>query len=80
MTGGVDLPADRLRSDVDHLRGLVVDCELDKHIVRLLALHPELRDRFGDRDLASLDLLAKRALLDEMNEILGIRPPSHSRP
>jgi hypothetical protein len=74
VTGGVDRPKNRVRDDMDHLRDLVVDSDLDKHIVRLLALHPKLRVRFRNQDLASLDVPTKQALLADMNAVLGIRP------
>ena len=75
---GADLPPNRVRSDLDSLRGVVVDSDLDKHMLRLLALHPDLRTCLGGRDLAALDVNAKQALLDEMNAILGLHPASHS--
>jgi hypothetical protein len=74
VTGGVDPPRSRFRNDMDHLRDLVVDSDLDKHIVRLLALHPQLRVRFRNPNLPALDAATKRALLADINDVLGIRP------
>jgi hypothetical protein len=71
VTGGVDLPPDQVRSDLD-LRNLTADCDLDKQILRLFALHPQLRIRFS-KDLTRLDTEAKRALLDEIYEAIGVR-------
>jgi len=79
VTGGVDLPKARFRDDMDHLRDLVVDSDLDRHIVQLLALHPQLRVRFRSQDLASLDATTKKDLLADMNDVLGIRPLRGSR-
>lgn len=79
VTGGVDLPKARFRDDMDHLRDLVVDSDLDRHLVQLLALHPDLRVRFRNQDLASLDVPTKQALLADMNDVLGIRPLRRAR-
>lgn len=69
-----------LRSDLDDLSDVIVKSDLDLHIVRLLALHPALKLRFRNHDLASIDDDTKRALLDDMNEVLGIRPLKKRRP
>jgi len=74
VTGGVDLADDYLRDDVDALRDLKVQSDLDRHIVRLLALHRQLRVRFRNRDLTRLDDATKQALLQDMNDLLGIKP------
>jgi hypothetical protein len=73
VTGGVDLADAYLRDDVDGLRDLKVDSDLDKHIVRLLALHKKLRVRFRNQDLTRLDVMTKQALLQDMNDLLGIK-------
>ena len=67
-------PRNHLRKDLDNLSSVVAHSELDLHIVRLLALHPSLKVRFRNHDLASLDDATKRALLDDMNDVLGVRP------
>jgi hypothetical protein len=74
VTGGFDLPASRIRDDMDSLRNLAVDSDLDRRIVQLLALHPQLQVRFRNQDLRSLDDPTKKALLKDMNDVLGIRP------
>jgi len=73
VTGGVDLADDYLRDDMDSLRDLKVDSDLDRHIVRLLALHKQLRFRFRNQDLTRLDDDTKQALLQDMNDLLGIK-------
>ena len=45
---------------------------LDKHLVRLLALHPDVASKFPDVDLATMDDDARRALLGNINRLLGI--------
>lgn len=69
-----------LREDLDDLSDVAVESDLDLHIVRLLALHPQLKLRFRNQDLASIDEGTKRALLADMNEVLGIRPLKKRRP
>jgi hypothetical protein len=64
----------QIRTDLDDLSTLTVHSDLDLHIVRLLALHPSLKVRFRNHDIASLDEGTKKLLLDDMNEVLGIRP------
>jgi hypothetical protein len=73
VTGGVDL-AKYIRDDVDDLRALKTDSDLDRHIVQLLGLHSQLRIRFRNQDLTSLDDATKRSLLKDMNDVLGIKP------
>ena len=73
VTGGVDLADDYLRDDLDSLRDLKVQSDLDRHIVRLLALHKDVRVRFRNRDLTQLDDATKQALLQDMNDLLGIK-------
>jgi hypothetical protein len=74
VTGGADLADDYLRNDLDSLRDLKVQSDLDRHIVRLLALHKDLRVRFRSQDLTRLDEATKLALLKDMNDLLGIQP------
>lgn len=72
--GSMSTPKKYLRGDVDDLSTVVAESDLDLHIVRLLGLHPNLKVRFRNHDLAALDDATKRALLDDMNEVLGVRP------
>ena len=74
VTGGVDLADDYLRDDLNSLRDLKVQSDLDRHIVRLLALHKQLRVRFRNQNLTRLDDATKQALLHDMNDLLGIKP------
>ena len=73
VTGGIGLGDDRVRGDLDGLHDLRTDSELDLHIARLLSLHSKLRPGIRDQDLTNLDIGAKRALLMEINELLGIK-------
>lgn len=74
VTGGVDLADDYLRDDVDALRDLKVQSDLDRHIVRLLALHKNVRVKFRNQDLTRLSDADKHALLHDINDLLGIKP------
>ena len=55
VTGGVDLPKSRFRDDMDQLSRRGRRFRSRRHIVQLLALHPKLRVRFRNQDLAALD-------------------------
>ena len=74
VTGGVDLADDYLRDDLDSLRDLKVQSDLDRHIVRLLALHKDVRVKFRNQDLTQLSDADKQDLLHDMNDLLGIKP------
>ena len=74
VTGGVDLADDYLRTDMEGLRDLTVVSELDLHIVRLLSLHPRLKVGFRNQDLTRLDDQTKKAFVQDINALLGIRP------
>ena len=76
VTGGDDLADDYVRDDVLSLCDLKASSDLDLHLVRLLSLHPQLRVRFRNQDLSSLDDATKRDLLNDMNDLLGIKPLS----
>lgn len=78
--GRMATPTKYLRGDLDDLSTVAVGSDLDLHIVRLLGLHPDLKVRFRNHDLAALDDATKQALLDDMNEVLGIRPLKGRRP
>jgi hypothetical protein len=43
VTGGAALADVYVRSDLDSLRDLKVESELDLHLVRLLKLHPDVQ-------------------------------------
>lgn len=62
-----------VRSDATKLAGVQCASQLDRHIVRLLSLHPSLRVRFAKQDLSLFSDQAKRELLEDMNDLLGIK-------
>ena len=47
---------------------------LGKEIAALRSLHPDLRLRFRERDLDAMDRETKLLLLQQMRELLGLRP------
>jgi hypothetical protein len=71
-TGGMRPPRN-IRIDLDDLSTVRVQSELDLHIVRLLELHPDLKVRFRNYDLAALGHDTKTILLGDMNEVLGVK-------
>ncbi len=74
VTGGTVLEDIFVRSDLDSLRDLKVESELDLHLVRLLKLHPDIKVGFRNQDLATLDDATKRAFVQDLNDLLGIKP------
>ena len=70
----------QIRGDLDDLSAVVATSDLDLHILRLLALHPKLKVRFRNQNLASLDASTKQTLLDDMNQVLGVRPLRKRKP
>lgn len=75
VTGGDDLSDRYIRQDLDTLRDVQVDSDLDRHILRLLHLHPTLKVKFRNQDLSNLDDATKQLLIQDMNDVLGIRTP-----
>ena len=73
VTQGVAPREDQVRGDLDGLRDLKVESELDLHIVRLLRLHPNVKVGFRNQDLTCLDDETKKAFLKDMNDLLGIK-------
>ena len=73
VTGGSALADIYIRSDLDSLHDLKVESELDLHLVRLLKLHPDIKVGFRNQDLATLDDATKRALMNDLNDLLGIK-------
>lgn len=72
VTGGVDIA-----KYVKHARvapAVQYDSDLDAHIARLLALHPDTKVAFRNQDLRAIDQVTKLALLDGLNHVLGIQP------
>jgi len=74
VTGGVQLPDDFFRNDLDALHALKAESALDLHIIRLLFLHPRLQVRFRNQDLTKLSVKTKQSLLMDVNSLLGIQP------
>jgi hypothetical protein len=72
--GRMKPPTRNLRRDLADLKAVAVKTELDLHIVRLLELHPNLKVRFRNQDLASIDDATKQILLEDLNRVLGLRP------
>lgn len=60
LVGTMRAPKTNNRANVSDLDRIVVKSEVDLHIVRLLTLHPTLKVRFRDHDLASLDSATKK--------------------
>lgn len=72
---GDDAPPDGyIRTDLDSLSDLKVDSAIDLHIVRLLKLHPDIQVAFSNQDLTTLDDATKRAFVQDLNDLLGIKP------
>jgi hypothetical protein len=74
VTGGSSLADVYVRHGVDSLRDLNVESELDLHLVRLLKLHPDVKVGFRNQDLSTLDDETKRAFVNDLNDLLGIKP------
>lgn len=73
VTGGCDLHGNYLRSGTCSLQDLKITTDIDRHLVRLLTLHPDLQVAFRCQDLATLDESTKRDLLHDNNDLLGIK-------
>ena len=74
VTGSSVLHSTYLRLETCVLQDIKVTTDIDRHLVRLLTLHPELQVSFRCEDLGSLDECTKRALLYDINDLLGIKP------
>ena len=74
FAGGGALPPDMAHPKRGVKTDFIVSSELDKQLARLLLLHPDLQVKFRSNNIASLDEDTKRQLLEDMREILGIRP------
>ena len=73
VSGGCGSHGANVRDDVTNLSDVHCSSQLDRHIVRLLSLHPQLRVRFAKQDLSQFSDQAKRELLTDMNDLLGIK-------
>jgi hypothetical protein len=74
VIGGKDLPRKNIREDISTPEDLIVSSALDRRLAKLLSLHPELKVKFRNNNLASLNAETKEALLQDMQDILGITP------
>lgn len=74
IAGGGPLLSENLRDDVTEPKDLIVSTPTDRKIARIMALHPKLRVKFRNNNLSSLDEQTKQALLQDMQDILGINP------
>ena len=72
VIGGGELPEHKIRKDLVPPTGLVARSPLDKSIIRLLTLHPQLEIKFRNNSLSGLDNETKKALLKDMRDCLGI--------
>ncbi len=73
LIGGRKLSKKYIREDISELKGSELQSELDRKIARLMILHPELV-RFRNNSLSGLDELTKKALLEDMYDVLGVTP------
>jgi len=73
VIGGGKLSKNFIREDVTEPSGLEPTSETDRKISRLMALHPELV-RFRNNSLVGLDEPTKKALLEDMYDVLGVTP------
>jgi hypothetical protein len=71
VVGGCDVPAHMLR-ELPSLEPLPKN-PVDRQILRLLALHPELKAKFGAAYQESLNQSQKNGLLEQMQQTIGIR-------
>lgn len=72
--GGRDLSAHKIKEDITIPKDLIVSSPLDKRLAKLLILNPSLQVKFRNNDLASLDKNTKEALLQDIQDMLGISP------
>ena len=72
--GRGEMPETRVREDVVEPKNLIIKSDTDRKISRLLALHSELRVTFRSNDLSTLDEQTKKALLQDMYDILKVTP------
>lgn len=73
VIGGRSLSKKYIREDVSEPKGFAPISEIDRKISRLMALHPELV-KFRNNSLDGLDEPTKKALLEDMYNVLGVTP------
>ncbi len=72
VTGGGTAPA-RLLRPVPRSPVRIPTDPLDMQITQVLAIHSDLYVRFRSFDLSKMDTSSKRALLVDLNDLLGIQ-------
>jgi len=73
VIGGRRLAKKYIREDIFEPNGSEPKGELDRKISRLMSLHPELV-KFRNNSLSGLDEPTKKALLEDMYDVLGVTP------
>ena len=73
VIGGRRLSKKHIREDIFEPNGSEPKGELDRKISRLMSLHPELV-KFRNNSLSGLDEPTKKALLEDMYDVLGVTP------
>ena len=73
VVGGGKLSKKYIRQEITESNGSEPTDELDRKISRLMKLHPKLV-RFRHNSLDGLDEPTKRALLEDMYDVLGVTP------
>ncbi|HMS39111.1 MAG TPA: hypothetical protein PKE69_02715 [Pyrinomonadaceae bacterium] len=76
VLGGREIPKDFLRDDIVESNHLIVSSALDKRMVRSVILHPKLKVKFRNNDLASLGEPTKKSFVEDIEYVLGIKPLS----
>jgi hypothetical protein len=73
VIGGNTLSEKHFRTDLVEPENTQIKSELDRTIVRLITLHPNLVS-FRNNNLSGLDEPTKATLLEDMYEVLGVTP------
>ncbi len=73
VIGGRKLSKKFVKEEILEPNGSEPTSELDRKLSRLMALHPELV-RFRHNSLDGLDEPTKKALLEDMYDVLGVTP------
>lgn len=64
----------KTRDNLGSVGSIIATSQIDVQIVRLLALHSTLSVRFRNQDLSTLDGSTKQLFLNDINDVLGIKP------
>jgi hypothetical protein len=73
IIGGRKLSKKYIREEVVEPNSFEMKSETDRKISRLMTLHPELV-KFRNNSLSGLDEPTKKALLEDMYDVLGVTP------